>query len=122
MCASKGMPRIECSERYLGLEGTKLQGEGGLRKLHTEKLYDLYSSLNIIQAIKSRRMRWARHVARMGDRRGAYRVWWRDQRARDHSEALGADRIILKWIIKEWVGEAWTRLLWVRIGTGGGLR
>jgi hypothetical protein len=37
-------------------------------------LYDLYSSPNIIRVIKSRRMKWARHVARMGDRAGAYRV------------------------------------------------
>jgi hypothetical protein len=44
------------------------------RRLHDEKLYDLYSSPNIIRAIKSREMRWAGHVARMGDRRGAYRV------------------------------------------------
>ena len=44
------------------------------RKLHTEELNDLYSSPNIVRAIKSRRMRWAGHVARMGERRGVYRV------------------------------------------------
>ena len=44
------------------------------RKLHNKKLDDLYSSSNIIRVIKSRRMRWAWHVARMGDRRGVYRV------------------------------------------------
>jgi hypothetical protein len=38
------------------------------------RLYDLYNSLNVIRMIKSRRMRWAGHVARMGDSRGAYRV------------------------------------------------
>jgi hypothetical protein len=47
---------------------------GDWRKLHNEELNDLYSSLNIIRVIKSRRMRWAGHVARMGLRRGAYRV------------------------------------------------
>jgi hypothetical protein len=45
-----------------------------LRRLHNEELNDLYSSPNIIRVIKSRRMRWAGHVARMGERRGAYRI------------------------------------------------
>jgi hypothetical protein len=44
------------------------------RRLHNEELYDLYSSPNIVRVIKSRRMRWAWHVARMGERRGAYRI------------------------------------------------
>ena len=44
------------------------------KKLHKEELNDLYSSSNIIQAIKWRRMRLDRHVARMGVRRGPYRV------------------------------------------------
>jgi hypothetical protein len=44
------------------------------RKLHNEELRDLYSSSNIIPGIKSRRMRWAGHVARMGEKRNAYRV------------------------------------------------
>jgi hypothetical protein len=46
---------------------------GEWRRLHNEELYDLYS-LNTIRMIKSRRMRLAGHVTRMGDRRGAYRV------------------------------------------------
>jgi hypothetical protein len=45
------------------------------RRLHNEELHDLYSSPNIIWVIKSRRMRWAVHVARMGNRRVAYRVF-----------------------------------------------
>jgi len=44
------------------------------RKLHNEELNNLYSSPNIIPVIKSRRMRWARHVARMRERRGVCRV------------------------------------------------
>ena len=44
------------------------------RRLHNEKLNDLYSSPNIVQVIKSRRMRWDGHVARMGEERGVYRV------------------------------------------------
>jgi hypothetical protein len=46
---------------------------GGLRKLHNEDLHNLYSSPSINRIIKSRRMRWARHVARMGEKRNAYR-------------------------------------------------
>jgi hypothetical protein len=57
---------------------------GQWKILHTENLYDLYSSPNIIRVIKSRRMRWAGHVARMGDRTDAYRVWRRDLREGGH--------------------------------------
>jgi hypothetical protein len=44
------------------------------RKLHNEELRDLYSSPSIIRIIKSRRMKWAGHVARMGEKRNAYRL------------------------------------------------
>ena len=44
------------------------------RKLHKEELNDLYSSASIVRVIKSRRMRWAGHVASMGERTGVYRV------------------------------------------------
>ena len=47
---------------------------GKWRKLHNEELTDLSSSPNIVRVIKSRRMRWAEHVVRMGERRGVYRV------------------------------------------------
>ena len=47
---------------------------GEWRKLHNEDLNDLHSSPSIFRVIKSRKMRWAKHVARIGDRRGAYRV------------------------------------------------
>jgi hypothetical protein len=47
---------------------------GEWRKLHNEELCDLYSSPSIIRIIKSRRMRWAGHVARMGEKRNAYRL------------------------------------------------
>ena len=45
-----------------------------IRRFHDEKLNDLYSSPNIVRVIKSRRMRWTGHVARMGEERGVYRV------------------------------------------------
>jgi hypothetical protein len=45
---------------------------GSWRKLHNEELHDLYSSPSIVRVIKARKMRWAGHVARMGEVRGAY--------------------------------------------------
>jgi hypothetical protein len=47
---------------------------GGWRKLHNEELHNLYSSPSIIRIMKSSRMRWARHVARMGEKRNVYRL------------------------------------------------
>jgi hypothetical protein len=47
---------------------------GEWRKLHNEELRDLYPSPSIIRKIKSRRMRWAGHVARMGEKRNAYKL------------------------------------------------
>jgi hypothetical protein len=56
---------------------------GEWRKLHNEELHDLYSSPSIIRMIKSRRMRWAGHVARMGKRGTHIDYWWESQRERD---------------------------------------
>jgi hypothetical protein len=50
------------------------EATGELRRLHKEELNDLYSSPNIMRVIKSRRMRWVGHVARMGEKTGAYRI------------------------------------------------
>jgi hypothetical protein len=47
---------------------------GGWRKLHNEELHDLYSSPSIIRIMKSRSMRWAWHVTRIGEKRNAYRL------------------------------------------------
>jgi hypothetical protein len=55
-----GAERVEVTEKW--------------RKLHNEELNDLYCSPNIVRVIKSRRMKWAGHVARMGWRTGLYRV------------------------------------------------
>jgi hypothetical protein len=54
--------------------GPKREEDRSWRKLHNDELHSLYSSPNIVKVIKSRRMRWARHVARMGEGRGVYRV------------------------------------------------
>jgi len=61
------------------------------RRLYNEELNDLYSSPNIVRVIKSRRMRWAGHVARMGEERGVYRVLWGNRREGDHWEDVGLD-------------------------------
>jgi len=58
--------------RIFGPKRDEVTGEW--RKLHNEKLNDLYRSPNIVRVIKSRIMRWAGHVARMGEGRGMYRV------------------------------------------------
>jgi hypothetical protein len=47
---------------------------GGWRKMHNKELHDLYSSRSIIRMMKSRRMTWAHHVARAGEKRNAYRL------------------------------------------------
>ena len=58
--------------RMLGPERDEVTGEW--RKLHNEELNDLHCSPNVVRVIRSRRMSWARHVARMGERRGVCRV------------------------------------------------
>ena len=58
--------------RVFGPKRDKVTGEW--RKLHTEELSDRYSLPNIVRVVKSRRMRWAGHVARMGEGRGVHRV------------------------------------------------
>jgi hypothetical protein len=58
--------------RIFGPKRDEVTGEW--RRLHNKELYALYSSPNIIRVTKSRRLRWAGHVARMGEKRSAYRV------------------------------------------------
>jgi hypothetical protein len=61
--------------RVLRIFGPKKDGvTRGWRKLHNEALHNLYASPSIIRIIKSRRMRWAGHVARMGEKRNVYRL------------------------------------------------
>jgi hypothetical protein len=54
--------------------GPERDEDGSWRKLHNDELHNLYSTLNIVRVIKLRRMRWAGHVASMGEGRGVYRV------------------------------------------------
>jgi len=75
-------------------------GDG--RKLHNEKLNDLYSLPNITQVIKSR-LRWAGHVARMGRVEVYTGFWWGNLRERDHLEDPGIqESVMLRWAFRKW--------------------
>jgi hypothetical protein len=84
-------------KRTFGPKKDEVTGEW--RRLYNKELYALYSSTDIIQVIKSIRLRWAGQVARMGKRRGAYRVLVRKPRQGDHFEDPRIDeKTILKWM------------------------
>jgi len=75
---------------------------GEWRKLHNEELNDLYSSPSIVRVIKSRRMRWAGHVARIGRGEAYTGFWWANLSERDHLGDPDVDwRIILRWIFRK---------------------
>ena len=91
------------------------------RKLHNEKLNDLYSSPNIVRVTKSRRMRRSVHVTRMGERRAIYRVLVGKLDGKIQLEDPGLDgRIILRGIFRMWDVRVWTGLICLRRGTGDG--
>ena len=90
--------------RVFGPKRDEVKGEW--RKLHNEELSDLYSLPNIVRVIKSRRMRWAGHVARMGEGRGMHRVLVGKPEGR---RPLGRDpdvdgRITLRRTFRKWEG------------------
>jgi hypothetical protein len=104
--------------RIFGPKRDEVTGEW--RKLHNEELRDLYSSSSMIRIIKSRRMRWAGHVARMGEKRNAYRTLvgklegkrplgrprrrWVDNNKMDLGE--------VGWGVVDWIGLAQDRNRW----------
>jgi hypothetical protein len=96
---------------------------GEWRKLHNGELLNLYSSPDIVRQIKSRRMRWAGHVARMGEGRNVYRVLVGKPDGKHHLKDQGLDgKMGSKWTLGRlvWLG-VWSGFTWLRIGTGGGL-
>ena len=95
--------------RIFGPRRDEVPGEW--RRLHNEELNNLNSSPNIVRVIKSRRMRWAEHVERMGKERGRIGSWWGNRRERDYWGDLGVDGwIILEWISRRRVVGIWTGL------------
>jgi len=74
-----------------------------------------------VRVVKSRRMRWAGHVARMGEDRGVHRVLVGKPEGKSHWGDQDIDeRIILRWIFRKLEGVVGTGWSWHRIGTGGG--
>jgi hypothetical protein len=100
--------------------GPKRGEDGSWRKLYNDELHGLYSSLNIVRVIKSRRLRWARHVAHTGEGRVVYRVLIRKpegKRPLDRHRCRWEDNIKLD--LKEiginganWIQLAWDRVQW----------
>jgi hypothetical protein len=100
--------------------GPKREEDGSWRKLHNDELHSLYFSPYIVRVFKSRRMRWAGHVTRMGEGRGVYRVsvgrpegksllvrpmrWWEDNIKMDLRE-IGIDG-------RNWIQLAQDRIQW----------
>ena len=83
---------------------------------------DLYSLPNIVRVVKSIRMRWAGHVARMGEGRGVHRVLVgkpEGKRPLGRPRRRWEGKIKLRWIFRKWEGVE-TGWSWLRIGTGGG--
>jgi hypothetical protein len=104
--------------RIFGQKRDEVTGEW--RKLHNEELCDLYCSPSIIRIIKSRRMRWAAHVARKGEKRNAYRllVGKREgKRQQGRSRRRWVDNIRMGlgevgWSDVNWIGLAKDRNRW----------
>ena len=94
---------------------------GEWRKLHNEELSDRYSLPNIVRMVKWRRIRWAGHVARMGEGRGVHRVLVVNLREIDHWGDPDVDgRIILRWIFRKFERIVVTGWSWLRIERVGG--
>jgi hypothetical protein len=86
--------------RVLRIFGPKREENRSWRKLHNDELHSLYSSPNIVRVIKSRRMRWAGHVARTGEGRCVYSVLVGRPEGKRLLEDLDVGgRITLKWTI-----------------------
>jgi hypothetical protein len=113
--------RLACLAELRRIFGQKRDEVTGVRrKLHTEELHNLYSSPNIIRMMKSRRMRWAGHVARMGEERNAY---WILVGKPERKRPLGRPRrrwvdnikIHLReigWYVMDWIDLAQDRDQW----------
>jgi predicted small integral membrane protein len=106
--------------RIFGPKTDRVTGGGGWRKLHNEELHNLYSSPNIIRIIKSRRMRWTGHVARMGEERNVYRLLVGKPEGkrplgrprRRWIDNINIDLLETGLIVVDWIGLAQYRYWW----------
>jgi hypothetical protein len=104
--------------RTFGPKRVEVTGEW--RKLHNEELHDLYSSPSIIRIIKARRMRWAGHVARMGEKSNAYRLLVGKpegrrplgRQKRRWLDNIRMDLVEMGWGDVDWIGLAQDRGRW----------
>jgi hypothetical protein len=93
---------------------------GGWRKLHNEELHNLYSLPSIIKIIKSRRMKWAGHVARMGEKRNVYRLLVGKPEGkrplgrprRRLVDNIKMDLLLIGLSVVDWIGLAQDRCRW----------
>jgi hypothetical protein len=102
--------------------GLKREEDGSWRKLHNDELHSLYPLPNIVRVIKSRRMRWAGHVARMGEGRGVYRVLVgrpKGKRPLGRPRHRWEDNIKMEF--REIVVNGVNGFSWLRVGSSGGL-
>jgi hypothetical protein len=115
--------RLQINIRLIVLFGPKKEEvTGQWRKLHSGELHNLYSSSDIIRQIKSRRMRWAGHVARMGEGRNVYRVLvGKPGGKRPLGRPWRRWEDGIKMDLREIVWGVWSGFTWLRIGTVGGL-
>jgi hypothetical protein len=102
-----------------GFHDSGFRGEvtGDWRKLHKEELHDLYSSPSIIRIMKSRRMRWMGHVARMGEKMNAYRLLVGNpegKRPLGRPRRRWVDNIRMNLVEVGWSDVDWIRLAQVR--------
>ena len=105
--------------RIFGPKRDEVTGE--CRKLHNEELNDLYCSPHVVRLIKLRRMRWARQVARTGERRNVYRILvGKPEGKRPLGRPTRRWEDNTRWIFRKWDVGAWTGSSWLRIGTGAG--
>jgi hypothetical protein len=103
--------------RIFGPKRDEVTGE--LRKLHNEELHNLYSSPDIIRQVKSRRMRWTGHVARMGEERKVYKVLVGKPEGK---RPLGVGgKMESEWILGRLAWGVWIGFDCLRTGTDGGL-
>jgi hypothetical protein len=102
--------------------GPKREEDGSWRKLHNDELHNLYSSPTIVRVIKSRRMRWAGHVVRMGEGRGVCRVLFgRPEGKRPLGRPRRRWEDNIKLDLREEGSMGRTGFSWLRIGSSGRL-